>query len=812
MANKDASVDMSKEPEKPPDFDNNEEDLLRFVRPNRWLSVDIRGVKLIRCNWVVSAMATAFLWSFIIYTLTDKDNALKELLSWKAWLTQNFTWLFIGTQDIWAIFLLWLLFSKYSHLKLGKDHEVPEHSNAAWFAMLFSCGVAVGLYYFGVGEPMYYYRQAGPSNWNNVVKPFFQNDDQRAQMAIFVTLFHWGLHAWVVYILVGVTLGFICYRWDMPMTMRMAFYPLIGDLVYGFLGDFIDMLSISCTTFGVCTSLGFGVQTINSGLHRLNKDIPISEEWQVSIIWVITIIATCSVCLGLKRGIKNLALFTFTLGLFMLFCILYMDNTWFLLNSIVQSFGHYFQYVIQIGFECDTFQQLNFEFQTSETTNQLWGSGTDKLVQRLADHSDPARGIDLTLSDPQEYYDGSQPGFMNAWTVFYWAWWISWAPFVGMFIARVSRGRTIREVIIGGFLAPTTFSFVFLVVLGSLGIKMQRVAELALHVQPDYEKGTFNCTLAGYVGGEPVSEAALALADVGYYAPACRSNPELIFDIMEPYGKSVALFMHVIILIGVTLYFITSSDSGSYVDDILSANGFGNPPMLQKVYWAVTEGACATALVVAGGAASLDALQAVSICAGFPYTIALCFICTSMYRALLVDQKDPSIMNKAKFNTNLFDFCDMFAPPSAPVDAPGFVPRVVSLGLAIVCPMIGIKKVATLLYNNENAGIMHAMCTGVIFYGWFILMCMDAGAKNVGYYGSIGWALLMLFFFWITFLRTKMRTTYNVYGGEMEDFFCALVMYPFVVSQLDLQVSRSPQPYLEEKNQPHTVQVGGEHE
>lgn len=205
------------------------------------------------------------------------------------------------------------------------------------------------------------------------------------------------------------------------------------------------------------------------------------------------------------------------------------------------------------------------------------------------------------------------------------------------------------------------------------------------------------------------------------------------------------------------------------------------------MYWAFTEGATATALVVAGGASSMSALQAVSICAGFPYTFALCFMCTALYRAFLIDQNDPSIMGKRTFDTGLFDFCDMFSPPSAAETAPKVMERIMSLAIAIFVPGIGIMKAAGQVYDQTNA-MIQAGVASFFFYSWFILMCMDAGAKNVGYYYGIAWTLLMFFFMWVTFLRIKVREFYNVSGGMAEDFFSCLMMYPFVVSQMELQV------------------------
>ena len=198
-------------------------------------------------NWVSSGIASAVLWGFIIWATTTGINAATEVKGWQAWVTVNWTWLYILTQDVWFIFIIGLLFTKYKDVKLGRDDEKPAFSDYEWFSMLFACGIGVGLYTYGVAEPMWYYRM----NYYNPQKIPIVNDDQRAQQAIFMTLFHWGIHGWIPYVLVAITLGVICYRHGRPMTIRAAFYPLLGENVNGLIGDLIDALSISCTTFGV---------------------------------------------------------------------------------------------------------------------------------------------------------------------------------------------------------------------------------------------------------------------------------------------------------------------------------------------------------------------------------------------------------------------------------------------------------------------------------------------------------------------------------------------------------------------------------
>lgn len=763
---------------------SDEVELMQYMRPNRWLAIDFGGYRAIRCNWVVFGIASLFLWIVTICTLTVLDEAgnskpVAEFDIWKSWIAQNFDWFYVGSQTVWVIFIVWLAVSKYGNIKLGKDHEKPEHSNIAYFAMLFACGIAVGVYYWGVSEPIYYYRGG------KLYKPGFYNDDQRAQQAMTVLFFHWGVHAWVCYLAVAVVLALVSYRWDMPMTIRSAFYPLIGNTVYGPVGDLIDSLSMACTTFGVCTSLGFGATSIAHGFYRVNKATgqnsipkvgdPGSIDWQIGIIWVITCIATISVVLGLHRGIKKLSVFTFALGCFTLTCLLFLDNTWFLLNNYVQSLGHYIQWVIQLSFETDTWQMLSHQF--TESSSQLWDAQNNKLLDPIV------AATNQTFGNPEEYF-GSHPNWwIESWTIFYWGWWISWAPFVGTFIARISRGRTVREVVAYVLLAPCIYSFLWLSIYGGLGIKMERVAELALNVKPDVDAGTIDCAAMGYVGGEPVSDNAIKLAELGQFALACRNHDDRLYDMLAPYGHSMHIFLMVLNIVGLTLYFVTSSDSGSMIDDLLSAGGLYGAPPVQKIYWAATEGALATALLAGGGAKALGALQAVSIIAGFPYTLAICMMCTSIYRVVLWDTKDPEMRAKTRFITGLFDFSEGFQPADAPANAPGVGERLFSLIVNTPMPFYGLHSMNTKIYGTMW-GAAHTAGQASFLTIWLALLIAETSDPNASF---IAWTFYICFVVWETGILIQARSTYNVWGLAIEDFFKCLIMPMFVASQLELQ-------------------------
>jgi hypothetical protein len=325
---------------------------------------------------------------------------------------------------------------------------------------------------------------------------------------------------------------------------------------------------------------------------------------------------------------------------------------------------------------------------------------------------------------------------------------------------------------------------------------MQRVAELSLGTPEavNWREGTTDCSALGYEGGVPTRDDAIKLANEGYYAISCRAHSSRIFDIMEPY-KGVTSFLVVLVVVGVTLYFITSSDSGSFIDDILAAQGMPNPPIIQKIFWAFTEGALATGLIVAGGSSSLNALQAVSICAGLPYTFACCFLCTSLYRALKIDQHEEDIVNSGSWSTGCFDWLDLFMPSGKPDDnstisAPKYTPaqRFIHLMVGMFLPFVHVHKAATALFGPGINAMIHTVINAATFLLWFCLMIAHVEGAVYGY---MGWTCFAFFFMHITMLRYNMREAHNIYGSIPEDFFGAMCLYPWIVSQIGYQADEA---------------------
>ena len=495
------------------------------------------------------------------------------------------------------------------------------------------------------------------------------------------------------------------------MTVRSCFYPLIGDKIYGWMGDAVDIFSVVCTMFGVCTSLGVGVMQMNGGFKRLNPSIEYSVKNQIIIIWAVTACATASVVSGLKIGIRRLSEICFSLGMFIMMIGIFADNTWHALNVYVQSIGYYIQWIIQIGFHTDAFAQL--------------GNAPDgKQAQR----------------------------WMNDWTIFYWGWWIAWSPFVGMFIAKISKGRTIRQFIHGTMTAPTIYAFFWFCIFGSAGLKMERDAALA------------NITCNSVLGGGTSTKSYN-----GLYRLSCRGKNDMWFDVMEQYGD-LGRFLQVISLISIILYFVTSSDSGSLVIDCLSANGDPEPPVSQRVFWALTEGATATALLNAGGEEGLEALQSMSIASGVPYTILLCMMCVALWRAVKMEAGDLD-PHGPQFSTGLLDA--LSSPNKSMVG---------KILLAVIAPWYSMGNAAYKLGGMKNSRWVYFLISAFPFYLWIILMTLEPVVDAISY---VAWTVLFIFFAYGTSIRYSIRLKYNIYGNAAEDFFAVMLLYPFAAFQME---------------------------
>lgn len=482
----------------------------------------------------------------VLYATLFQEHAQGVFEAVQQWIITNASWFYILSVALILICVVFLAISRYGDIKLGPDHSEPDYRNKSWFAMLFSAGMGIGLMFFGVAEPVMHFINPPVGDPNTVAA---------AREAMNITFFHWGLHAWAIYAMVALILAYFSFRNGLPLTLRSALYPLIGERIYGPIGHAVDIFAILGTVFGVATSLGYGVLQINSGLNQL-FDLPINTTVQVILIAVTCTLATLSVASGLDKGVRILSEVNLGLAAILMLFVLTVGPTVFLLQAYVQNTGAYLSDIV------------------SKTFN-------------------------LFAYEPTDWIGG--------WTLLYWGWWLSWSPFVGLFIARISRGRTIREFVCGVLFVPAGFTLLWMTVFGDSAIHM------ILH------------------GG--VKELA-AVVD--------KDSSLALFAFLEQFPWSTAISMVAVLM--VVVFFVTSADSGALVIDMLASTGKGQSPLWQRVFWSITTGAVAIALLLANG---LKALQAATIASALPFAIILLVAMWGLFKALGMDATRRGLRTQA---------------------------------------------------------------------------------------------------------------------------------------------------------------------
>ncbi|WP_301899048.1 BCCT family transporter [Pseudidiomarina terrestris] len=498
-----------------------------------------------RLNPPVFYSAAGLIFIILLLTSFFPEGANETLDAIQSAIITNGSWFYVAAVALILLSVLYLGFSRFGTIKLGPDHSAPDYSNLTWFSMLFSAGMGIGLMFFGVAEPVMHF----------LSPPVVESGTtEAAREAMKVTFFHWGLHAWAIYAIVALILAFFAYRHGLPLTLRSALYPMIGERIYGPIGHVVDVFAVIGTVFGVATSLGFGVAQVNSGLGYL-FGVPVSTTVQVMLIIGVTLLAIISVTTGLDKGIRRLSELNMGLAVLLLIFVLVAGPTVFLLQALVQNTGSYISEIVS-----NTFNLFAYE----------------------------------------------KSDWIGGWTVFYWGWWLSWAPFVGLFIARVSRGRTIRQFVLGVLLVPSGFTMMWMTFFGNSAIELilnQGMTSLAEQVQNDV--------------------------------------PVALFAFLESFPFSD--FLAGLATLMVIVFFVTSSDSGSMVVDMLCSNGRDDTPIWQRIFWAGGEGVVAIVLLLAGG---LAALQTMTIASALPFTIILLFATYGLIKALRVDvHKKDALQN-----------------------------------------------------------------------------------------------------------------------------------------------------------------------
>jgi choline/glycine/proline betaine transport protein len=482
----------------------------------------------------VTFWSVGLLVVFIGLTLAFREQASSLFDAVLSGVNSAFGWFYILAANTFVLVGLFFAFSRFGKIRIGGPQAKPEFTNGAWYAMLISAGMGIGLMFWSVAEPIFHL-DAPPPMFN--VDP---GTPEAAAVSLAITFFHWGVHPWGIYALVSLALAFFAYNRGLPLTFRSVFYPLLGPRIYGRWGTVIDVVTVLGTLFGLATSLGLGVGQAAAGLNFV-FGLPDGTAFQVTLIAVITGMATISVVAGLDAGVKRLSQLNIYLAAAFLVFVVIVGPTLFLLSAFIQSLGFYGQVLPEVAF-----------------WNEAFG----------------------------------QSGWQGSWTVFYWGWWISWSPFVGMFIARISKGRSIRELILGVVLVPSLLSFLWMAVFGGAAIQQQ---------------------LSGAVDLSTAVNENVATA---------------LFVMLEQYPLTTLTSIAGILL--VVSFFVTSSDSGSLVVDHLTSGGKLDSPKPQRVFWAVMEGVVASVLLIGGG---LSALQTAAVTTGLPFAVILLIMCWSMYRA-----------------------------------------------------------------------------------------------------------------------------------------------------------------------------------
>lgn len=491
----------------------------------------------------VFAISGLSIVAFVFVTLAFQESAGAIFNDLRNWLTGTFDWFFLTAANIFVLLCLFLIVSPYGKVRIGGKEATPDYTYTGWFAMLFAAGMGIGLMFYGVSEPISHFSSsfadnaATPESWAPLGGAAGDAVEAR-NLGMAATIFHWGLHPWAIYAVVALALALFSYNKGLPLTMRSVFYPIFGDRIWGWTGHIIDILAVFATLFGLATSLGFGAEQANAGLNHL-FGLPVNDVSKVLLIVAITGVALMSVVAGLDAGVKRLSEINMALAALLLVFVLIVGPTVAIFTGFFHNLYEYVRYLPE-------------------------------------------------LSNP---FGRTDDNFRQGWTAFYWAWWISWSPFVGMFIARVSRGRSVREFLICVLLIPSVVSVFWMTVFGGTAIS-QLVND----------------------GYQLVVDAPLELK---------------LFAMLE--GLPLQQITSFIAIVLVIVFFVTSSDSGSLVIDTITAGGKIDAPVPQRIFWASFEGLVAIALLLGGG---LGALQAMAVSTGFPFTIILLLACFAILKGL----------------------------------------------------------------------------------------------------------------------------------------------------------------------------------
>lgn len=734
-------------------------------------------------NPVTTLIGIVPLWTATIWCMASPDEALDTFVTTRGNIARSFTWFVIITKPLSLFFLLWITY-KYGDIKFGGRDAKPEFGNFEYFAMIFTTGVGVGMYYYGVSEPLWHQS----SHW--FAEAGYRSQDEIDQMAIVLTIYHWGFHAYTPYLTVAIATSLASYRFRLPLIFRSTFYPILGEYTWGYLGDLIDGISIVVTIAGICTSLGLGAIQMAAGVQRIGwLDSDLSEEEttdaQIVIIWLVTILTTASVLMGLSRGILYLSMLAFGLGIILSMAIFMMDQSAYLMNLMIQTVGYYFQIAIfQLPFHTDAYGQLR--------------SGEGRATDGNA----------------------SATWWFDAWTVFYWNWWVAWSVFVGLFVTRISYGRTLREITLYSLVAPVVYLWSWFCIWGGAGLRQARQAlemeqlGVTYFNDTEYYQSTENPLCYDVPQNDVMVEGVEDPIFTNYVpgvTPVCKFettataafNVLYSFSFPQEWDTGYGPYLSVIFLIALATYFATSSDSGSLVTDILAANGRHNTHWIQRMFWALTEASVATALLSAGGSSALTALQAASIICGLPYTVILMFLLQSIWSMCEQAQDESRIhyeLPRRQFIMpsyggvfNVFEYLASFgrvhtARVVLGLDLPSNF-QVTEFFTALFLPFLPLQDIVFTMYPKDHSRLTNClllMTYTICFFFWAVAFPMAIFKfPSMEYWG---WAAYGVCTFLLAKMKNNVRARKRLHGNFIGDILSSLLVYPQVLTQIRIEL------------------------